>query len=82
MVAGARDDARPAPLIWAPEPEVAAPKAMPLPNVVAVAPPKVVRPFVAPPEIQRAPDGRGSDLPDAPSVAAADVKAPMTLPRW
>src|ERR1035437_5408189 len=49
MVAGAGDDARPAPLILAPEREVAAPKAMPLPNVVAVAPPKVVRPFVAPP---------------------------------
>src|ERR1700730_5170678 len=32
MVAGARDDGRPAPLIWAPEPEVAAPKALPLPN--------------------------------------------------
>src|ERR1017187_2557946 len=48
MVAGARDDARPAPLIWAPEPEVATPKEMPLPNVVAVTP-KVVRPFLAPP---------------------------------
>src|ERR1035441_6986973 len=47
MVAGARDDARPAPLIWAPEPEVSAPKEMPLPNVVAVTP-KVVRPFLAP----------------------------------
>src|SRR5664280_219505 len=47
MVAGARDDARPAPLIWAAEPEVAAPKILPLPNVVAVGPPKVVRPFVA-----------------------------------
>src|ERR1035437_8878519 len=54
MVAGARDDARPAPLIWAPEPEVAPPKVMPLPNVVAVAPP--------------------IELPEAPRVAAADVK--------
>src|ERR1019366_2198991 len=44
MVAGARDDVRPAPLIWAPEPEVATPKEMPLPNVVAGTP-KVVRPF-------------------------------------
>ena len=61
MVAGARDDVRPDTLIWAPEPEVATPKVMPLPNVVSVAPPKVVRPFVAPPEIQRPPDGRGSD---------------------
>src|ERR1035437_3961890 len=53
IVAGARDDARPAPLIWAPEPEVAPPKEMPLPNVVAVAPPKVVRPFVAPPDVKQ-----------------------------
>src|ERR1035437_9085710 len=53
MVAGARDDARSAPLIWAPEPEVAPPKVMPLPNVVAVAPPKVVRPFVARSEERR-----------------------------
>src|ERR1039458_2979803 len=52
MVAGARDDARPAPLIWASETEVAAAKILPLPNVVAVGPPKVVRPFV---EIGRAP---------------------------
>jgi protein TonB len=72
MVAGARDDARPAPLIWAPEPEVAPPKVMPLPNVVAVAPPKVVRPFVAPP-VKRlvAP---AAALPEAPRVAAADEK--------
>ena len=58
MVAGARDDAKAATLIWAPEPELAAPKAMPLPNVVAAAPPKVVRPFVAPAE-KRAAAKRG-----------------------
>ena len=51
MVAGARDDVRPDTLIWAPEPEVATFKVMPLPNVVSVAPAKVVRPFVAPPEV-------------------------------
>src|SRR5260370_37868152 len=44
MVAGARDDAKAATLIWAPEPGVVAPKAMPLPDVVAVAPPKMGRP--------------------------------------
>src|SRR5450759_5050789 len=74
MVAGARDDARLAPLIWAPEPEVAAPKEVPLPNVVAVAPPKVVRPFVAPP-VKPLAQTPAAPLPEAPRVAAADVKA-------
>jgi len=81
MVAGARDDARPAPLIWAPEPEVAAPKEMPLPNVVAVAPPKVVRPFVAPPDVKQRSGPQGGtpvaapiELPEAPRVAT-DVRA-------
>jgi TonB family protein len=78
MVAGARDDARPAPLIWAPEPEVAAPQTMPLPNVVAVAPPKVVRPFVAPP-VKPPAQTPATALPDAPRVAA-DVKTAFPLP--
>ena len=73
IVAGARDDTRPAPLIWAPEPEVAAPKEMPLPNVVAVAPPKVVRPFVAPP-VKSLTVSPAAPLPEAPRVAAVDVK--------
>ena len=38
---------------------MAAPKAMPLPNVVAVAPPKVVRPFVAPPVMTHAAGSAG-----------------------
>src|ERR1035441_2879632 len=79
MVAGARDDVRPAPLIWAPEPEVAAPKEMPLPNVVAVAPPKVVRPFVAPP-VKFPVLESAAPLPEAPGVAAADAKAALPLP--
>src|ERR1035437_5089320 len=81
IVAGARDDARPAPLIWAPEPEVAPPKEMPLPNVVAVAPPKVVRPFVAPPDVKQRSGPQGGtpvaapiELPEAPRVATPDVK--------
>src|ERR1035437_5428148 len=73
MVAGARDDARPAPLIWAPEPEVAPPKVMPLPNVVAVAPPDVVRPFVAP-TMRSLTVAAPIALPEAPRVVAADVK--------
>src|ERR1044071_9126768 len=36
IVAGIKDDARPPQLVWAPAPEVAAPKMPPLPNVVAV----------------------------------------------
>jgi TonB family protein len=79
MVAGARDDARPAPLIWAPEPEVAAPKEIPLPNVVAVTPPKVVRPFLAPPVKAAAPTP-AVRLPDAPNVTAADLKPALPLP--
>ena len=71
MVAGARDDAKAATLIWAPEPEVAAPKAMPLPNVVAVAAPKVVRPFVAPPEGGASVRGAGGEAPAVASGGGA-----------
>jgi TonB family protein len=78
MVAGARDDARPAPLIWAPEPEVAAPKEMPLPNVVAVTP-KVVRPFLAPP-VKAPVVPPVAPLPEAPNVTAADLKPALPLP--
>src|ERR1017187_1917023 len=77
MVAGARDDARPAPLIWAAEPEVAAPKVMPLPNVVAVAPPKVVRPFVAP---VKAEAPKVMPLPNVVAVAPPKVVRPFVAP--
>src|ERR1019366_2937185 len=78
MVAGARDDGRLAPLIWAPEPEVAAPKEMPLPNVVAVTP-KVVRPFLAP-KVTVPVVPPVAPLPDAPNVTAADLKPALPLP--
>jgi TonB family protein len=78
MVAGARDDARPAALIWAPEPEVATPKEMPLPNVVAVTP-KVVRPFLAPP-VKAPVVPPVVPLQDAPNVTAADLKPALPLP--
>src|ERR1019366_8942766 len=78
MVAGARDDGRLAPLIWAPEPEVAAPKEMPLPNVVAVTP-KVVRPFLAP-KVTAPVLPPVAPLPDAPNVTAADLKPALPLP--
>jgi TonB family protein len=79
MVAGLRDDAHPATLIWAPEPEAAAVKTAPLPNVVAVAPPKVVRPFVAPP-VKPLPAPEVASLTEAPRVTAADVRAALPLP--
>ena len=79
MVAGARDKPRPASLIWVPEPVSRAPKETPLPNVVAVAPPKVVRSFVAPPVKLLAPPPDAT-LPEAPRTAATDAKAAVTLP--
>ena len=78
MVAGARDDTRPAPLIWAPEPETAARKEVPLPNVVSVAP-KVVRPFLVPAEKPAEPPP-ATALPEAPNVTAADLKPALPLP--
>jgi TonB family protein len=91
MVAGAQDDPNPAPMIWMPEPppevKPPTPPKLDLPNVVAVAPPKVVRPFVAPPEVK--PPEVTAKLPDAPRVeskveAAAlplDVKGAKPVPR-
>ena len=80
MVAGKKDDAEPAQLIWTPVPEAAAPKPVPLPNVIAVAPPKLLRPFVAPPA--DAPPARPAPvLPEAPRVATAiapNVVLPVT----
>src|ERR1035438_1901116 len=52
MVAGLRDLAKPTPLIFSPRPIAPVPRNMPLPNVVAIAPPPaVVRPFVPPPAV-------------------------------
>ncbi len=75
MVAGPRDDARAPRLVWAPAPEPAAPKPQPLPNVIAVTPRPLTKPFTAPVEKPRLP---APALPDAPAVeaklgAAADV---------
>jgi TonB family protein len=70
IVAGARDDAHPPQLIWSPAPEVQTPKPLPLPNVVAVKPPRPVRRFTRPPEPARTPQS-ASALPDAPQTAPA-----------
>src|SRR5260370_32686442 len=79
MVAGARDDAKAATLIWAPEPEVVAPKAMPLPNVVAVAPPKVAPPFAAPAEKRT---GAARAAPAGSSGGEAKTPTPPAVPDW
>jgi len=73
MVSGLKDDPKPSQLIWSPEPEMAAAKEIPLPNVVAVAPPKVVKLFTTPPELVTPPP-LAATLPDAPQVSAAALK--------
>jgi TonB family protein len=71
MVSGKTDDPNPRQLIWTPAPEIAAPKPAPLPNAIALAPPpKLVRPFVAPP-VEPPPAKPAPILPEAPRVAAA-----------
>jgi TonB family protein len=54
-------------------------KPVPLPNVVAAASPKVVRPFVAPP-VKPVTAPEAAPLADAPRLAAADVKPAFALP--
>ncbi len=79
MVAGPRDTARPPQLIWAPAPEIAPAKPLPLPNIVAIAPQRPPpRPFFAPPMPKPAP-ARTPALPGAPTIATAapEVKAPV-----
>ncbi|MGA2194437.1 MAG: TonB family protein [Bryobacteraceae bacterium] len=70
IVAGKRDDSRPPQLIWAPAPEVQTPKLLPLPNVVALSPPRPARRFTPPPQPAPAPPS-APVLPDAPQAAAA-----------
>jgi len=79
LVAGAKDRPRQRQMIWMPEPapvKTPAPKLAPLPNVLAVAPARPVRPFQppAPPRIV-AP----AALPEAPEVAAPAMRA-LPLP--
>ena len=71
VAAGTRDDLRPPQLIWMPAPELAPPRPLPLPNVVAVAPPpRLVRPFT-PPVDRRDGAPAARTLPEAPRVASA-----------
>src|ERR1035438_6160042 len=78
IVAGARDDSRPPQLIWAPAPEVQTPKPLPLPNVVALEPPRPVRRFTPPPQPARAPQS-APVLPDAPQTAAARTTSSLPV---
>jgi protein TonB len=71
IVAGARDDARPPQLVWAPAPEVAPPKMEPLPNVLAVERKPLVKPFTPPPA--KTITAPAPVLPDAAEVALKDA---------
>ena len=68
LVAGPKDNARAPRMVWAPAPEIAAPKPQPLPNVIAVEQKQLVKPFTAPvPRIVAPP---APVLPDAPQISA------------
>jgi TonB family protein len=80
MVAGATDDRKPGPMVWAPEPPPVPKTPVPpvdLPNVVAVAAPKLVRPFVTPPDLKQ--PETAPKLPDAPRVEARVEAAPLPI---
>src|SRR5437016_78924 len=68
IVAGPRDDARPPQIVWAPAPEVAAPKPAPLPNVLAVDAPAPLRKAFTPPPVKVA---AAAKLPDADTQPTA-----------
>ena len=77
MVAGIRDEKTPAPMIWAPDPPVPSPKPLGLPNLIGVAPARVLRPFVPPPKMKQ--PAPAPKLPDAPHVEAAPQPKPPPL---
>src|SRR5882724_9689624 len=77
IAARVKDEEKPAPFIWTAEPPAPAPKPVALPNVVAVAPPRVLRPFVPPPEVK--PAVAEPKLPDAPRVEAAPAAKPVPI---
>jgi hypothetical protein len=78
IVAGEVDQDRPAPKIHLPEPVPPQAAPMPLPNAIALAaPPKILRPFVAPAPV--APVVRDPMLDDAPRVEAAAKITPVAI---
>jgi TonB family protein len=85
LVAGPQDTQSPPQLIWTPAPEIAAQPIVPAPNIVAlVAPARPVKPFSTPADLIRR-EAPATTLPDAPSIAVAEVKPvdfpPPELPR-
>jgi TonB family protein len=78
IVSGPKDEDDATQRIFMPAPEVQLPKPLPLPNVVAVAPPKVLKPFAPPPEAAPKPKPAPA-LPDAPKVASASAIQPVAL---
>jgi TonB family protein len=83
IVAGPKDTDRPPQMIFAPAPEIAPAKPLPLPNIVALAPRRPpALPFTAPPLPARVPE-RSPALPDTPKVAMAALETkplPLDVP--
>jgi TonB family protein len=77
IVAGNRDDRRPPQLVWAPAPEVAAPKMQPLPNAVAVEQRTLTKTFTPPPP--KSLPQVTPQLPDAPQTAAAITNSKLPI---
>jgi TonB family protein len=86
IVAGQIELPRPPQLIRVPAPEIPLAQPLNLPNLLAVAPAKPVRPFAPPPDRARPPEER--PLPDAPQIHVAvsprelalDLAAPRPHP--
>jgi TonB family protein len=77
IVAGKTELPRPPQLIRVPAPQISLARPLKLPNLLAVAPPKPVRPFQPPPEPARPPEERS--LAAAPPSAAPAVPHELTL---
>jgi TonB family protein len=77
IVAGQIELPRPPQLIRVPAPEISLPEALKLPNLLAVAPPKPVRPFAPPPDRARPPEER--TLPAAPQIKNAVATHKLAL---
>ena len=77
IVAGKTELPRPPQLIRIPAPQISLARPLKLPNLLAVAPPRPVRPFKPPPEPARPPEERS--LAAAPPAAATAAPHELTL---
>src|SRR4051812_28591043 len=78
MVSSAKDDHTPTPLIRTPEPPVPVERKLELPNVIAVAPaPKITRPFVPPPVVERKTEE--AKIAEPPRVETAVTAKPLPI---